>query len=360
MELSKNGKVEIEKYNNYHKIICKQTKSTPGSYKVFNVKPNTVYYIKINYGNFNGKPIIWVATFKNKNIEFHNRICFNRKHGNVDLYIVTPNDEKINKIKVGVLFVEPKIDHFYEIKNIIVKESNKSSKKKLAIIVPYRDRMEHMKTFIPYMNKYLNNFNSQIFIIHQKNDDLFNRAALFNIGFHIVKNKFDYFAFHDIDLLPEGSDYSYPDNPTHLSQRCSQFGYKKKKLFGGVVLLTKEQFIKSNGFSNLFKGWGGEDDDMRTRVKVNYLIDYRPGKYKSLEHPHTGHCKNPHYNKNKKRYQLTKLNPDLANKDGINCMQKSFKYEILNLHLIDSKFNLNLNKKIAYKNKRNYMIDVNF
>ncbi|NIO44191.1 MAG: hypothetical protein GTN36_01385, partial [Candidatus Aenigmarchaeota archaeon] len=108
-------------------------------------------------------------------------------------------------------------------------ESNKEDKhKRLAIIIPYRDRFEHLKQFMPYMVNYLKGYNYQIFVIHQKNDDLFNRAGLFNIGFDLVKNYFDYFCFHDIDLLPEESDYSYPTRPAHLSQRCSQFSYKRK------------------------------------------------------------------------------------------------------------------------------------
>jgi len=36
-------------------------------------------------------------------------------------------------------------------------------------------------------------------------------------------------------------------------------------IFGGVSGLTKEQFTKTNGFSNQFFGWGGEDDDMWNR-----------------------------------------------------------------------------------------------
>ena len=40
---------------------------------------------------------------------------------------------------------------------------------------------------------------------------------------------------------------------------------------GGVTMLTKQQFTKINGYSNLFWGWGGEDDDLFNRVKISKM-----------------------------------------------------------------------------------------
>lgn len=45
-----------------------------------------------------------------------------------------------------------------------------------------------------------------------------------------------------------------------ISNQLKRLPYKD--IFGGVSALTKDQFIKVNGFSNEFWGWGGEDDDM--------------------------------------------------------------------------------------------------
>ena len=36
--------------------------------------------------------------------------------------------------------------------------------------------------------------------------------------------------------------------------------------FGGVTSFTKAMFVKINGFSNQFWGWGREDDNLRHRV----------------------------------------------------------------------------------------------
>ena len=57
--------------------------------------------------------------------------------------------------------------------------------KKLSIVVPYRNREEHLKQFVPYMEEYLakEKIPFHIYIIHQADDKPFNRAKLLNVGY---------------------------------------------------------------------------------------------------------------------------------------------------------------------------------
>lgn len=159
---------------------------------------------------------------------------------------------------------------------------------RLAIIVPYRDRKKHLEQFVPYMEKVLDadEIDYEIFVIEQADDKPFNRAKLLNVGFKEADG-FDYFAFHDVDMLPVDSDYSYPDGPTHLSSEVEQFnwGLPYEGYFGGVTLFDKESFLKINGYSNEYWGWGAEDDDVLHRCMLKDVDTYRKQcRYRSLSH----------------------------------------------------------------------------
>jgi GT2 family glycosyltransferase len=75
-----------------------------------------------------------------------------------------------------------------------------------------------------------------------------------------------------------------------MSVAIDKFKYKLHyvSLFGGVSALTEEQFLKVNGFSNVFFGWGGEDDDMYNRlINSGYKISRYSktiARYKMIKH----------------------------------------------------------------------------
>lgn len=140
---------------------------------------------------------------------------------------------------------------------------------KLGICIPYRNRKEHLDRLIPHLSKHLNDMgiDHKFYVGHQIDDKLFNRGAMKNIAAEYAFNDgCDYVAWHDVDMLThEDGDYSYPEeNPIHIATKLSkyQYGLGYDQYFGGVVLFTKEQAEKTNGYSNDYWDWGQEDDDL--------------------------------------------------------------------------------------------------
>ena len=146
-------------------------------------------------------------------------------------------------------------------------------KDKLAIIVPYRDRQEHLDVFVPHMHEFLKDKGIEytIFIAEQTDDRPFNYGKLCNVVSKEIGNEYTYFAFHDIDMLPmnDECDYSYPDSPTHLSVNVEVHENKLPypQYFGGVILISREDFENANGYSNEYWGYGFEDLDLLFRLK---------------------------------------------------------------------------------------------
>lgn len=153
------------------------------------------------------------------------------------------------------------------------------AKDSVAIVVPFRKRKNHLKIFLNYIHPILKrqNIHYRVFVVSQDDEEMFNRAMLFNVGFieALKFSSWDCFIFHDVDLLPEDDRniYSCPEMPRHMSVAVDKFKYNLpyKDLFGGVSALSKEHFQLVNGFSNQFWGWGGEDDDMSRRLRDNKL-----------------------------------------------------------------------------------------
>jgi hypothetical protein len=204
------------------------------------------------------------------------------------------------------------------------------SNKALSIVVPYRNREQHLSVFLPHMEKHLIAQGIDMFrirIIEQTDppeEQAFNRAKLLNVGFDIDKEWADYFCFHDVDMIPSEADYSYVNEPTHMATECSQFGYQLPYggYFGGVTLFNKQDFIEVNGYSNEYWGWGAEDDDMLFRCTVKNKahppahIPRRRGRYESLHHDRR--ILHEEYSKNINK--LRTVTPEGVDTEGLNTL----------------------------------------
>lgn len=143
---------------------------------------------------------------------------------------------------------------------------------KLGVIVPYRNRYDQLVTWTRELKYYLDSkgLNYNIIVVEQDDASAFNRGMLCNIGFeHATKRGCDYVVFHDVDMIPVNVDYSKSDTPIHLFNELVPF----ENYFGGMTLFPSDTFKKINGFSNLYWGWGYEDDDLRYRC-ASHNIDF--------------------------------------------------------------------------------------
>ncbi|KAK7108727.1 beta-1,4-N-acetylgalactosaminyltransferase bre-4-like [Littorina saxatilis] len=197
-------------------------------------------------------------------------------------------------------------------------------KQKLAIIIPYRERRVHLKMFLRNMHPLLQRqqLDYTVFVVELEQGIDFNRALLFNIGFKeaMKLNNYTCFIFHDVDLLPEDDRnlYRCSDLPRHMSVAVDRMKYKLpyNQIFGGVTAIPRELFEAVNGFSNMYFGWGGEDDDMFRRIRsrglniVRFTADV--ARYKSM-----GHAK---AEKNPIRLKLLHQGPKRFPTDGLNSL----------------------------------------
>lgn len=160
--------------------------------------------------------------------------------------------------------------------------------KKGCILVTLRDRDVHRDVFLLYMQRYFSYI--PIILIEQNDQSAWNKGLLYNVGYITAGYEYDYIILHDIDFIPARSvDYSYTPQPTLLSTQCSQFGYTQyyPTFFGGVVGISTEHYKLINGFSNEFRGYGGEDDNLRLRcINKGLIPENRPGnRFENFTHP---------------------------------------------------------------------------
>jgi predicted glycosyltransferase involved in capsule biosynthesis len=159
----------------------------------------------------------------------------------------------------------------------------------LSVIVPYRDRAEHLAAFKPAVYNYLKenlDCEFEIMIIEQAGNDPFNRAKLLNIGASKCGIMTDYLCFHDVDHIPIKVDYCYKgEMPVQLVSSTIQID----NYLGGVTLFSVSTFNRIGGFSNHFWGWGGEDNEICFRIFEKGIgVVNRFGEWKILDHVKSG------------------------------------------------------------------------
>ena len=191
----------------------------------------------------------------------------NRQKGNMDIDLSPPTWEEMAEVysDMGVEMGGTR------------KPNGCVARQKVAIIIPYRNRQNHLHVFVNHLHKILvrQDMHYRIFIVEQAHPNIFNKAALMDIAFLEAYRifKFDCVIFHDVDLLLEDDRNIYAcvkGTPRHIASHTDKHNYKLpySSLFGGGTGFTTEQFRRINGYATVYWGWGGEDDDMYARVRT--------------------------------------------------------------------------------------------
>ncbi len=158
----------------------------------------------------------------------------------------------------------------------IAKNSSTGSRSRGIVIIPFRDDKEHRRQKqLDKISKFIEeDLNIDYDVIVQEDEKLFNRGLLLNNGYLKHRDNYDYFIFHDVDLIPDEDlikYYSeYPEVPVHLCYRGNRYSVKegnKPSFIGGILSINRYDFEAANGFPNDFWGWGGEDDALYRRLK---------------------------------------------------------------------------------------------
>ncbi|CAG5115457.1 unnamed protein product, partial [Candidula unifasciata] len=184
-----------------------------------------------------------------------------------------------------------------------------------------------LNNLIPLLHRQL--VDAVVFVVEQAQPTIFNRGSLFNIGFLESRkvDHFDCFIFHDVDMIPthDGCMYTCGDNPRHFISSInfkglvSVWSLPYERYFGGVVGMAREQYQRINGHSNLFFGWGGEDDDLYLRCQLKGYKHVRYpvviGQYYSFKHDRDKG--NEEFPDRFKLFRTTQIRQDV---DGLNSV----------------------------------------
>jgi hypothetical protein len=157
----------------------------------------------------------------------------------------------------------------------------------IIFIVPYRDREKQYQFFSNHMKMVLSDCPKgtfKILYIHQKDNREFNRGAMKNIGFLLVKQMYpdNYkditLIFNDIDVMPFTKNFLNYETEEGVVKHFYGFTYT----LGGIVSIKCSDFEKINGFPN-FWAWGYEDNLLQTRVESSKLLIDRSVFYPYLD-----------------------------------------------------------------------------
>jgi hypothetical protein len=158
---------------------------------------------------------------------------------------------------------------------------------KLVFIVPYRDRKQQQHFFANHMKSVLEDIprsDYKIYYVEQGDTRGFNRGAMKNIGFLIIRKKYpnDYqnitLVFNDVDTMPYTKNFLNYETTQNNVKHFYGFTFT----LGGIVSIKAGDFEKVGGFPN-FWAWGFEDNQLQKRVLAKNMTIDRSQYYPAMD-----------------------------------------------------------------------------
>jgi hypothetical protein len=209
--------------------------------------------------------------------------------------------------------------------------------RRLTVVIPYRDRAQHLQQLMPVLQAKLQEqaLQYRVLLVEQEGNALFNRGRLLNAGIHYSADHTDYYCLHDVDAVPITANYACPSQPLRLVNKvvgAPGRGRHNDYYFSGAVSIRKDQVFAANGFSNEYWGWGKEDDDFFFRLLLAGFLCYfdLEGTYHDLPNPaHQQVRRYPdvpaHVKRNRRRRSLLLRGLEDPQDDGLSTVR----YEIV-------------------------------
>jgi beta-1,4-galactosyltransferase 1 len=154
---------------------------------------------------------------------------------------------------------------------------------KPIIIVPYRNREEHLSRFILEWPKIYKDL--KICVVEQVEGKPFNRGKLLNIGY-LENPGYSHYVFHDVDMLPiiGGYTVNYKWQVVQLAKSNIQaFDY-----LGGVTRFSKTAFERVGGYNNEYYHRAEDNEMMFNLKRLGISVTNKPYVYKVLDHERKG------------------------------------------------------------------------
>ena len=153
-----------------------------------------------------------------------------------------------------------------------------------VVLVPFRETADGARgRQLARLQSVLRGASIRCLVVTQSVAGRFNRGLLCNAGLYSLAatGADGAVIVHDVDLIPDAGTLALYHQLDQLSVRefcClhTNSRYGSEGHFGGVVAARMETFKSINGFPNAFRGWGGEDDELRRRVHAAGLVVRRP------------------------------------------------------------------------------------